>query len=86
MNSFCLQYADCNSQIKFIQNKLPVNIAVGYWMSPNFLWQSGEGSSKPELLDTRHETKILHPEEDPKLTTPNQVSFGYTLTQSDHGR
>lgn len=84
MNSFYLQYAECDTQIKFIPmwlDKLPVDIAS--WMSTNILLQSGDGSNTP---DTRHETEILQPQEDPKLTTAHQVSLvihWHNLTMDD---
>lgn len=45
-------------------------------MSTNFLFQSGDGSNKPEFLNSQQEAEMLQPEEDVKLTTASQVSLG----------
>lgn len=54
-----------------------------FLLSTNFLLlQSSDGTSKPELLETRHETAvdILQPEEDLNIMTASRVSLVYTDT------
>lgn len=48
------------------------------WLSSNFLLQSSDGTSKPELQDTWHETaaELLQPEEELNPTGVNQVGLG----------